>query len=192
MTRLLPTLLLSLLPGTAIADVPNIFQPKKTSSSAITAGVITCMASAKKNNPGHPPRLWVKYCGCTVDAMRKWQLKTGKADAKISEMKRCGAWAQKVQSIQRPSISPFGPTPWSSERIFSGVIECERSILRSSSAKEKAKKRWLAAELRCACMVDAARAKKTKNFQLALKKVTKKEHARCAKWVQAYLRRKAK
>lgn len=143
-------LLVTVYTTTAVADVPNLFEPKKKSSEAIVASVLFCIKAASKKQPAAPQRTLLKYCSCMTDSQRKQGLKNLER-----VVQQCARFAIQNAQRQAPQRSPLARNlRWASEFIVSGHMACE----------ERAKRNGRSVSYRqayCGCLTDSFRANHT-------------------------------
>lgn len=139
----------------ASADIPNPFEPKLASSTAIAAAVEGCADSARKHDWGNKvsSRWLLKYCGCMIDVMvfRGEGFDPSKQDA-------CAKYAERTASQQKPSRTPFQARRQflTSEQIYSGQLSCEARVQAEDPTKS-----FVYRMVICSCITDLLRYKRT-------------------------------
>ena len=162
--------------ATAAADTPNVFQPDKLSSEAMTTAFESCLPDGRKGAPGKPPRFEGRFCGCQVDwfaghpsflqsavverantqdiveLTRK--LSTRHPDF-VPALNRCKQFARATQDTATVDKTPFTPPgEFAAEVLTKSFWSCFAVKLREGYVS-------LPAIRECGCLLDAARARRT-------------------------------
>ena len=106
-----------LIPLTAVADTPNIFDRSKISSEEIFYGVKLCINAGKKLKPSIKPMTWYIYCNCSMDYYRIHRSLTKKA------LNTCAKFVMKKDFKMFPHFNKK-KIAWTSSKILGNVALC--------------------------------------------------------------------